>query len=140
MLYCDAVTDAMIKGLGEQKASVRYNILTNSMDVAFLYMLLPIWGIAGYFVSFTVTHVINYILSLRRLLKITGIHISLSTPIRAVMSVCLAILIAGFATTAVMQIVCSIILLSCLLYLSGVIRNTDLPWLLHLIKGKDRPV
>lgn len=61
MLYCDNVTDAMIKGLGEQKASVRYNILTNTMDVAFLYILLPKYGIVGYFISFLVTHVINFI-------------------------------------------------------------------------------
>lgn len=35
MLYCDAITDAMTKGLGQQKVCVRYNIITNSMDVFF---------------------------------------------------------------------------------------------------------
>lgn len=139
MLYCDAVTDAMIKGLGEQKASVRYNILTNSMDVALLYFLLPKLGIVGYFISFTVTHMINYILSLRRLLKITGIHIQISMPVRAILSVSLAIMIADFAASPLMQIISCIAILSCLLYLSGVIRNTDLPWILQLIKAKDRP-
>ena len=80
MLYCDAVTDAIIKGLGEQKASVRYNILTNAMDVIFLYLLLPRYGITGYFVSFLVTHVVNFILSIRRLLRITKITIPFSIP------------------------------------------------------------
>ena len=37
MLYADIITDAMIKGLGQQNASVRYNILTSSMDVALLF-------------------------------------------------------------------------------------------------------
>ena len=79
MLYLDAVTDAMIKGLGEQKASVRYNIITNIMDVCFLFVLLPKFGIFGYFISFFVTHAVNFILSLRRLLIISKVRIS---PIR----------------------------------------------------------
>ena len=48
MLYCDALTDAMTKGLGQQTACVRYNILTSAMDVAFLYILLPKYGMGGY--------------------------------------------------------------------------------------------
>ena len=34
MLYCDAIIDAMTKGLGQQKDCVRYNILTSALDVA----------------------------------------------------------------------------------------------------------
>ena len=139
MLYCDAVTDAMIKGLGQQKASVRYNILTNSMDVALLYILLPKYGIAGYFISFTVTHVINFILSLRRLLKITGVKIQISIPIRAILAACLAVFVAGFVSSISLQVTSCIIVLLCLLYLSGVISNTDIPWLIGLLKIKDRP-
>ena len=37
MLYCDAIVDAMTKGLGQQKICVRYNILTSSMDVLLLF-------------------------------------------------------------------------------------------------------
>ena len=139
MLYCDAVTDAMIKGLGQQKASVRYNICTNAMDVALLYLLLPKMGIVGYFISFTVTHVINIILSLRRLLKITGIAIPLRVPICAVISVALAIFIGGFAITVPVQIGAGIVTLLCLLCLTGVLQREDGHWLLNMIKGKDRP-
>lgn len=139
MLYCDAVTDAMIKGLGEQKASVRYNIFTNSMDVALLYLLLPQYGIVGYFLSFAVTHVINFFLSLRRLLKITKIHIRITIPIRAILAACLSVFIAGFVPSPVMQTVSCVVVLFCLLYLSGVIAHSDGPWLLRLLKIKDRP-
>ena len=44
MLYCDAITDAMTKGLGQQKICVRYNILTSGLDVIFLWILLPQYG------------------------------------------------------------------------------------------------
>ena len=72
MLYCDAITDAMTKGLGQQKICVRYNILTSALDAIFLYLLLPKYGMQGYFFSFLVTHLLNFLLSLGRLLKITG--------------------------------------------------------------------
>ena len=139
MLYCDAVTDAMIKGLGEQKASVRYNICTNFMDVVLLYLLLPKLGIVGYFISFTITHVINFILSLRRLLKITGITIRLSIPLRVLPAACIAVLIGGFAGSPVLQLLCGVAVLICCLYLSGVIHKDDGEWILRLMKIKDRP-
>lgn len=139
MLYCDAVTDAMIKGLGEQKASVRYNICTNFMDVVLLYLLLPKLGIVGYFISFTVTHVINFFLSLRRLLKITGIGIHISIPVRAILGACLAVFLARFASSVIFQAIAGLTILICLMYLSGVIQKTDVKWLLRLLKIKDRP-
>lgn len=72
MLYLDALTDGMLKGLGEQVASVRYNTITAALDVLFLYLLLPRWGLGGFFLTFTVTHAINFALSLNRLSKVTG--------------------------------------------------------------------
>lgn len=72
MLYLDALTDGMLKGLGEQVASVRYNTITAALDVLFLWLLLPKWGIGGFFFSFTVTHAINFYLSIMRLSNVTG--------------------------------------------------------------------
>ena len=71
MLYCDAITDAMTKGLGQQTINVRNNIITSLLDVALLFWLLPILGMQGYFISFLVTHMLNFLLSLGRLMKIT---------------------------------------------------------------------
>lgn len=71
MLYCDLVTDACTKGLGQQKVCVRYNITTNALDVCLLFFLLPKYGLRGYFWSFLITHGLNFFLSLRRLLYIT---------------------------------------------------------------------
>ena len=72
MLYLDAITDGMLKGLAEQVSCVRYNTFTSLLDVVLLFLLLPRWGIEGYVFSFTVTHAINLLLSLRRLLLTTG--------------------------------------------------------------------
>lgn len=79
MLYCDAVTDACTKGLGQQKVCVKYNIITNALDVLFLFFLLPKYGLKGYFISFLITHGLNFFLSLRRLLIITDEKLNFST-------------------------------------------------------------
>ena len=136
MLYCDAVTDAMIKGLGEQKASVRYNILTNAMDVVFLYLLLPHCGIFGYFVSFTVTHVINFVLSIRRLLKITQITIHFRKPGFTILSAFAALIVCTSISQPTIQIICAVAVLCSLLTLTGVVEKTDFIWISGLIRRK----
>ena len=72
MLYLDCLVDGMHKGLGQQVYTVRVNTLTSILDVALLYLLLPRWGIAGYYVSFWVSHGVNFCLSIRRLGELTG--------------------------------------------------------------------
>lgn len=71
-LYLDCIVDGIHKGLGQQVYCVRVNTLTNLLDVIFLYLLLPRWGIGGYYFTFVLTHLINFYLSLRRLLELTG--------------------------------------------------------------------
>lgn len=99
MLYCDSIIDAINKGLGQQKISVRYNILTAFLDVLFLYLLLPRYGMTGYFFSFLLTHLLNFILSLRLLLKIAKPRISPLFPIKILtanaVSICLGLFISG---------------------------------------------
>lgn len=134
LLYCDNVTDAMIKGLGQQKHSVRYNIFTNAMDITFLYILLPKYGMEGYFISFLVTHVINFGLSIGRLLKITGIRIPFRTAPLALACAVTAVWCAHFATAPAARAAAYTTILLCLLYLCGILRKADLHWLRGLIR------
>ncbi len=71
MLYLDCIVDGMHKGLGEQVYCVRVNTLTNLLDVVFLFLTLPRYGIAGYYFTYFFTHLVNFSLSLVRLLKLT---------------------------------------------------------------------
>ena len=137
LLYCDSVTDAMIKGLGQQTSSVRYNILTNTMDVAFLYILLPRYGITGYFISFLVTHLLNFILSIRRLLRITGERIPISIPILTIGASILAVWIATFAPSPLSKSLSYLVILICLLFLLKVLDRDDMVWLRGIICKND---
>lgn len=136
MLYCDAITDAMIKGLGQQTACVRYNILTSGMDVLFLYLLLPTYGMEGYFFSFLVTHVLNFALSVRRLLKLTGKLISPVVPILSLWATAAAIVLASTISAPMPKAGAYILLLGCLLFLLRVVSREDLRWLKALVYKK----
>lgn len=74
MLYLDCIVDGMHKGLGQQVYCVRVNTFTSLLDVALLFLLLPRWGIAGYYVSFLVSHGVNFYLSMRRLAELVGVR------------------------------------------------------------------
>lgn len=136
MLYCDIVTDAMIKGLGQQKASVRYNILTSAMDVIFLFILLPKYGISGYFFSFLVTHLINFILSLRRLLKITGEIIPFHIPALTVSAALASVWAASFLSAPMPRVAAFLAILVCLLFLLKILSREDLSWIKGLVYRK----
>ena len=142
MLYCDAIVDAMVKGLGQQTASVRYNIFTSSMDVALLFLLLPRYGMHGYFFSFLITHLINFILSLRRLLKIIHIRIPFYIPAFTCTAALAGSFGASFITGAPVRIAAFLALSGSVLVLFGVISTADIRWLKGLIRGvkKTEPV
>lgn len=134
MLYCDAIIDAINKGLGQQKLCVRYNILTAALDVIFLFLLLPKFGMGGYFFSFLITHLLNFILSLRLLVKTAGIRISIGIPLRAGIALVVSILLCRVVPSPLMGIIVFLLAFPSLLTLLGVISREDFFWIKGLIK------
>jgi len=135
MLYCDAITDAMIKGLGQQTASVRYNIFTSAMDVALLFILLPKFGMGGYFFSFLVTHLINFLLSLRRLLKISRIRLPYAS-ITLSLGACLVSIYLAKTLPPAPGITAFVLLFASLMILFRIINRSDILWIKGLISRK----
>lgn len=136
MLYCDIVTDAMIKGLGQQKASVRYNILTSVMDVTFLFFLLPKHGVKGYFLSFLITHAVNFLLSIRRLMKITQQSISVLAPTATLACGVGAVVASAALDSPLLRCLSFAAILSCLLFMLRVLSKEDLQWIKGLVHKK----
>ena len=136
MLYCDAITDAMIKGLGQQKVSVRYNILTSALDVVFLFFLLPKYGMMGYFISFLITHLINFILSLRLLFKIVGNILPITMPIKTAIAAVLSIILSSLLTNTILKVGSFTLIFGSLLVILQVLSKEDITWIDGLIKRK----
>ena len=139
MLYCDAIIDAMNKGLGKQQICVRFNILTSVMDVVGLYVLLPTMGMKGYFISFLISHAVNFLLSLGLLLKTTGLRIRLQVPLLTAGAVLAALLWGGVVPGEPAKAVFSLLIAFFGLHFCGILSAEDLSWLLGLTGlGKKR--
>ena len=136
MLYCDAITDAITKGLGQQHVCVRYNIVTSCLDVVFLYLLLPQWGMTGYFISFFVTHLINFLLSIALLLRTAGLKLPVHNALMSMTAMACSVLAAMWTRTAFSAVLSYLLILGCLLFLTGVLHGEDLLWVRGLICRK----
>ena len=137
MLYCDLIVDAMTKGLGQQKHCVRYNIISNSLDVALLFVLLPRYGLRGYYASFLITHVLNFVLSLRRLLMLSKPGIEFYQPVLALSAWLIALFGGSRFTGGLRQTVAFLGLFVSSAYAFGVLSPGDLTWLKNLLRTKN---
>jgi stage V sporulation protein B len=79
IMYLDSVTDGMLRGLGQQMYSMKYNILDSAISVALVYALLPRYAIAGYLFMICFTEVFNFALSIGRLRRVTRLNLPLKT-------------------------------------------------------------
>lgn len=138
MLYCDAVTDGMTKGLGQQKYCVRYNIMTNTLDVCLLFILLPRLGLSGYFASFFITHLLNFMLSLRRLVLVSGIQVNFYIPFLTAAAALLAVMGALAFTGWVRQLFAFWGLFLSISYFFGVLGPGDIQWVRGLLFPKHK--
>lgn len=143
MLYMDCIVDGMHKGLGQQVYCVRVNTLTSLMDVVLLFFLLPKYGIGGYFFSFVLTHAVNFYLSIRKLLQLTGHTPSLRLPLRTGFCVCAAVCVTCFYVPTVCRWSVVFVsagiyltLLGLLLLLTNVWRREDSQWLRRSLRAK----
>ena len=77
VMYLDTVVDGMLKGLDQQLASMRYNILDSGLCVILVYILLPRYAVKGYIFVLFISEIINFTLSMNRLLKITTLCVNI---------------------------------------------------------------
>ena len=143
MLYLDAITDGMLKGLSQQIYTVRYNTVTSVLDVTFLFFLLPRYGISGYLFSFTVTHAINFFLSIRRLIQVTGHFPKFHCTIKGTLCCGASLLAVGLLPVTLEAtylrvaffggVFLTVFLTLCIL--TGVIEKEDARWIWRLVRN-----
>ena len=133
MLYCDIISDAMTKGLGQQAACARYSILSNVVDVALMFFLLPRYGIDGYYFSFTLTHALNFGLGLRRTLKISGVKLQLPFPLMSIAAALFSVFGGSCFSGSLRKAATFLGLFFGLCFYNGTLGKGDLRWLRNLI-------
>ena len=76
IMYLDHVTDQMLKGIGEQVASMWINITDSLLSVVLVYVLLPVLGVWGYAVMIIGMELYNFLLSFCRLRRRISFRLS----------------------------------------------------------------
>lgn len=135
IIYCDCVTDGCLKGLGQQLWCMIYNILEAALNIFLLLVLLPRLAIAGYIVAMYVKEIFNFVLSLRRLYKITTVEIRIAPLLCILLSSIAAKIISAIVTSSQSLLLLSIIYFSLygvLIYITNSITRDDLKWVLNV--------
>lgn len=71
-MYADGAVDALLKGLGEQRAVMYINVLDAAVTLLAVWLLLPLYGIKGYIIAFFASELLNFFLSIVHLCRKTG--------------------------------------------------------------------
>ena len=71
-MYIDTVTDALLKGLGEQRYCMKVNIADALISLVLVVLLTPTLGLGGYIVSMYGCEIINLYFSARKLRQRLG--------------------------------------------------------------------
>lgn len=76
-MYLDMTVDGILKGLDQQLYSMRYNILDSSLCVVLVYFLIPRYAVRGYIITLYLSEVMNFFLSMQRLIKVGEIKLDI---------------------------------------------------------------
>ncbi|MBQ3404419.1 MAG: oligosaccharide flippase family protein [Oscillospiraceae bacterium] len=99
--YMDAVTDGMLRGLGQQMHSMRYNIVDSVLSILLIILMLPRAGVCAYIMIIYFSECFNFMLSFGRLCAVSRVRLGLNEVLRdsmaAVIALCSAKLICRTA-------------------------------------------
>ncbi len=101
IMYMDMVADGCLKGLGEMMFCMYVNIADSGLSALLVWLLLPHGGIKAYIFVICFTEAFNFIVSLWRLRKKTGLRFHAEYFIRTLLCAALA----AAAARAVLRII-----------------------------------
>ena len=150
VMYMDTLVDGMLKGVGEYRANMRYNIIDAATGLLLVWLLLPRYGVAGYLFSIFATELLNFALSAARLTRVTVFRLQplcwLLTAVAAVAGFgILRLLFGGLLSHASQPLSLALLVLLYLgcytvsLLLCRALRREELFWLFSLLRGQKFP-
>lgn len=146
VMYMDTVVDGMLKGLGEQFNSMKYNVIDSLASVIMVYFFIPAYGIQGYIMTVMVSEVLNFSLSLNRLIHITSIRLNLFNSLLKPFFCCILSVMSirtffgeesFFAVclpqNLILQIICFIFIYLLFLILCTSLNREDINWMISIL-------
>ncbi len=146
LMYADTIVDGMLKGLDLQVHVLWYNIIDSVIRIFLIWFLIPKCGFWGFMTVMYVSNIINPVLSIKKLLNVTKLKISIwGVVIKPILCICgagfvvycLSVVGGVFCMTPVgltvgilsMTFVYFVLLLS-----FGALTQEDILWLWSLIR------
>ena len=77
LLYLDVVVDSLLKGLDEQFNSMKYNFADSLIRVILILLFMRFSGMPAYIAILFFSTIFNAMMSVRRLLKVSQVHLRL---------------------------------------------------------------
>lgn len=77
-MYLNMVIASMLNALGEQMSSFKINIVESILKISIIYFLIPVYGFNAYLFALFLTTILNTVLYLTKLLKISCIVFDIS--------------------------------------------------------------
>lgn len=77
LMYFDAVADGILKGLGQQNWVLMLNIADALIRILLVWRLIPVLGFAGFMIVMYVSNILNPVLSIRRMMRLSGVRLRL---------------------------------------------------------------
>lgn len=78
LIYMDIVVDAMLNGLNQQVYSMKYSVADSLTRITLIFLLIPVFGVAGFYIAIFAGAIFNSLLSLRRLVRVSGIRLNVA--------------------------------------------------------------
>lgn len=75
VMYLDMLADGCLKGLGEMMFCMYVNIADAGLSALMVWLMLPRWGLPAYLFVICFTETFNFVLSLWRLRRVSGLRL-----------------------------------------------------------------
>ncbi|MBQ7014887.1 MAG: oligosaccharide flippase family protein [Clostridia bacterium] len=120
IMYLDGIVDAILKGMDQQLATMRYSIIDSIISIALIIVLLPRFGVRGYIIVTYLSSAVNAFLGISRFIKVSDIRFSvyncLAVPFLSTAAALLPVFVFGKVTDISLPLVADI-LISAALYI-----------------------
>ena len=73
LMYIETICDGMLKGIGHQTATLRYNIYNSVLRILSVMLVIPRFGVEGYLYVLIVSNTFSFLLMFYKLRKESGI-------------------------------------------------------------------
>jgi stage V sporulation protein B len=146
LLYLDFVVDALLTGLGQQMKTLRINTADYAIRIGLVLLLIPRFGFAAYIVIVYISTFFNAVLSIRRLLIVSGARIDYpGWIIKPLICACIAGLCGSLlqkllfpvpdAWSVMLQAVLISAVYTGLLFVTRCLTRDDVAWMRRLVRN-----